>query len=144
MLIKQNYTAQCLRAIDGDTILIFVQCPTCGDGKQMRLRLARIDAPEKVKGGERQWNESREFLKGLVESKTVNISLCQKWPDKYGRLVSEVWVGEKNVSNEMVFAGFAKWWSTRRAAAKSRDTSPRADSHLDLSIGSVPENGSAR
>src|SRR5436190_16819043 len=113
MHIKANYTAKVQRVIDGDTILIYIQCPTCGDGKQLRLRLARIDAPDKGKHPPAMVNASTQYLRKLVESKDCVIMLSQKWPDKYGRLVGEVYLGEKNISNVMLGAGMARLYSTR-------------------------------
>jgi endonuclease YncB( thermonuclease family) len=131
MHIKQNYTAKCLRVIDGDTIFVQMDCPSCGDSKKMRIRLSRIDAPERGVGCENRWNASLQFLRGLVESKECVISLSQKWPDKYGRLIAEVLCDGKNVSNEMMAAGFAKLYLRRGSAAYLRDAARETDSHLD-------------
>lgn len=139
MLIRSNYTAHVDRVIDGDTILVTIACPCCGLVSSQRLRLARIDAPEKIKSGMNAWNASREMLRRLVESKNCVIVLCQKWPDKYGRLIGEVffpgplgvnailsdWV---NASNEMLRLGFAKSYVSRAALPRSGDAArkPRA------------------
>lgn len=131
MLIKQNYTAHCRRVIDGDTILIYVQCPTCGDGKEIRVRLARIDAPDFPRNTKNAVAASTEYLRRLAESKDCVISLCQKWPDKYGRLVAEVYIGKMNLSNEMLGAGFAELYLRGRSSSNGLDGAGNSGANLD-------------
>ena len=131
MHIKQNYTANCLRVIDGDTILVQMDCPSCGDSKKMRIRLARIDAPDFPRNTKNAVAASTEFLRKLVESKVCVISLCQKWPDKYGRLVAEVFCEDRNLSNVMLTAGFAELYSSRGASADIFDGAGDSSANLD-------------
>lgn len=79
-LVKQSndYDTQpqeVVSVIDGDTIKI---------PGGVRVRLLGIDAPEK---GECYYEESREFLKQLLEGKTVNLEKDISGKDEYGRLL---------------------------------------------------------
>lgn len=87
--------------IDGDTF-----DTTSGD----RVRLADIDAPEK---GESGYYDAKNFLIGLVYDKTVYLDIDDiYWKDKYGRLVSVVFVSYnsthfKNVNKALLVKGNA-------------------------------------
>ena len=71
-----------VRIADGDTLTVLD-----GDRVQHRVRLAGIDAPEKVQPfGER----SKQNLVRLVAGKPVEIRWHKK--DRYGRVVGQVWV----------------------------------------------------
>ena len=83
---------------DGDTMR--VQC----DGKQMKVRLHCIDAPEM---GQMPWGrESRDYLRGLAP-RGASIQLRGNDKDKYGRLIGEVYLDGKNLNLAMVRAGQA-------------------------------------
>jgi len=65
--------------IDGDTLKI-----KTGTLKTRKVRLIGINAPEK---GECYFNESKEALKQITESKTINIEKDISGLDKYKRLL---------------------------------------------------------
>jgi len=81
---------------DGDTIKVLK------NGKQVKIRLASIDCPEK---GQPYGQAAKKFTAGLVAGKVVKI-----WPtdtDRYGRTVAFVFVGDKNLNKELLSAGLA-------------------------------------
>jgi len=81
---------------DGDTIKVLK------DGKQVKIRLASIDCPEK---GQPYGNAAKKFTADLVAGKVVKI-----WPtdtDRYGRTVAFVFVGDTDVNKELLKAGLA-------------------------------------
>ncbi|QCM10396.1 thermonuclease family protein [Agrobacterium tumefaciens] len=87
--------------IDGDTL---------AKGGE-RFRLLGIDAPELsqtcLRGGE-SWpcgEEARRFLRRLMDDAQVSCSGSSR--DRYGRLLVYCTADEKDVSSEMVAAGFA-------------------------------------
>ena len=95
---------------DGDT------CTTTGGAK---IRLACIDAPEmKARSRLRPTSmqaaaydktsdvQSRDYLNGLVESKTVSIRRITT--DRYGRTVAELFLNGINVGQELVRSGHAE------------------------------------
>lgn len=90
---------------DGDTLYLQVE------GAQLRVRLARIDAPEKKQAFGRR---SEQSLRELVWKRVVTAKWHQV--DRYGRPIAEVFVDGFDVNAEQVRRGMA--WVYR---AYSRD-----------------------
>jgi endonuclease YncB( thermonuclease family) len=89
---------------DGDTI----QVVTPGQTK-IKVRLYGIDAPETSKPqkpGQPYGNESWNALEKKVRGKHVKVDIVDI--DKYRRMVSIVWVGDRNINLEMVREGYAE------------------------------------
>lgn len=82
------------RVIDGDTFI--------GDG--YKIRLLGIDAPEKAQPC---YEEAKNFLKKLIENKTVKLEYDKIKKDRYGRLLAYVWINDTFVNREMLIKGFA-------------------------------------
>lgn len=95
-------SAKVVRIADGDTITILH-----ADNTQERIRLYGIDCPEKSQSF---GNSARKFTGSLVFGKQASIRSMDR--DKYGRTVAWVYVGEKNVNEELVRAGYA--WHYRQ------------------------------
>lgn len=95
---------------DGDTIKVLK------DGKQVRIRLAAIDCPEK---GQPYGQKAKQFTSAMVAGKIVKV-----WEtdiDRYGRIVGFVFIGDKNLNKELLSAGLAwhyKKYSRDPALAK--------------------------
>jgi len=91
---------------DGDTITVLL------DRQQVKVRLYGIDTPEKKQdfGTKAKW-----FLSGLVFKKTVEIESIDT--DRYGRTVGIVYLGGKNINEEIVRSGFA--WVYQRYCTRS-------------------------
>ena len=95
-------------AVDGDTIHFHWLVPERG-------RLAGINAPElhsanpaEVKAGE----AARAFLASKLPTKPVP---ARVGPDKYGRTLIDVQMGDKTLGEIMVEAGHAKRWDGQGA-----------------------------
>ena len=81
---------------DGDTAKVEL------DGKSVRLRLARIDAPEH----EQPWgNRSEQSLRELVWKKLVHIEWREV--DRHGRPIVSMTIDGRDVSEEQVRRGLA-------------------------------------
>lgn len=113
MIIRGRYFARIIRVIDGDTCLAEFPCPTCGVSSQQRLRLARIDAPELDGPRNVEGLASKHRLEEIIGGATVEVQVCQKWPDKYGRIIVEIVTHGVNVSNQLVEEGYAVWYRCR-------------------------------
>jgi endonuclease YncB( thermonuclease family) len=72
---------------------------------QQRIRLARIDAPELDGPRNPEAINALRRLNELVQGETVEILNCQKWPDRYGRLIAEIILRGVNVSNQLLDEG---------------------------------------
>jgi endonuclease YncB( thermonuclease family) len=82
---------------DGDTITVLTPAH-----KQVRVRLAEIDAPE----AKQPWGQrAKQTLGGLVFGKQIKI--VTRGTDRYGRTLGRLYVGSLYVNAEMVRAGAA-------------------------------------
>lgn len=89
---------------DGDTLTLLD-----ANNKQIKIRLAEIDTPEsKQPYGKR----AKQALSNLVFAKTATVKVQAK--DRYGRIVGRVYIGDLDVSAEMVRQGAA--WIYRQYA----------------------------
>jgi len=82
---------------DGDSATLLT-----GSNDQVKIRLAEIDAPEKKQP---YGNRSRQALSDLIFGKQVTARVVTI--DRYGRTVARLYVGDVDVSREMVRAGAA-------------------------------------
>ena len=82
------------RVIDGDTVEI----------NGTSVRLLGINSPEK---GEKYYDEAKLFLEGLVLNKTVKLEFGKDKTDRYGRKLSYLFIGRKNINLKIVEEGLA-------------------------------------
>ena len=88
------------KVADGDTVTIKA------DGKEERVRLIGIDAPETA---QRPWGpKATEFTKKLALGKNARVEMDVTARDKYGRLLGYLYVGDTFVNLELVRQGFAQ------------------------------------
>lgn len=90
--------------IDGDTVIL---------GNQQRVRLIGIDSPEidhpkYGRFGEYFGEESRTYLKELIEGRDVRLEDGDEAFDKYGRRLAYVFADDLLVNREMVRLGYAE------------------------------------
>lgn len=95
-----------IRVVDGDTIR------ARADGKEIKIRLVNIDAPEI---GQPFGNKSKNFLDKLLYAK--KITLLAEGKDRYGRVLGNVFSDKSNVNAMMVKFGFA--WVYEKYAKNS-------------------------
>lgn len=97
-------------AVDGDTL----RCANVEDANG-RVRLARIDAPER---GERGFEEASAALAQLIEGREVTCELVDADPrrtgfqsrDPFGRPVVRCSAGGIDLGATLIAAGHAKKW----------------------------------
>ncbi len=92
----ETFNALVIAVLDGDTVMVE------RDKKQTTVRLAGIDAPEKLQAF---GPASREALMKLVLRKEVRV--ITKTVDDYGRVVATLEVGRVNVNAEQLRRGMA-------------------------------------
>ena len=85
-----------IRVVDGDTIRAEAK------GKEIKIRLVEIDAPEMNQPFGAQ---SKNFLNSLLYEKDV--TLISQGEDRYGRVLGNLFSNELNVNMLMVKFGFA-------------------------------------
>ena len=87
---------------DGDTITLLTP-----DHKQLKVRLAEIDAPEKSQ----PWGKrAKQALSDLVFSKTILVRSIGG--DRYGRVLGHVYFSDRYINREVVRNGHA--WAYRK------------------------------
>lgn len=86
---------------DGDTLTLLV------DSRQVKIRLASIDAPER---GQPFGNAAKSALSDLVFGKDVRIETAGR--DRYGRILGTIYVGEVQVNQRLIDLGLC--WHFRR------------------------------
>jgi micrococcal nuclease len=94
------------RVIDGDTIIVQLA------SGPIRVRLYGIDAPESTQP---EGREATVFLASRILHRVVELEPFQQ--DRYDRLVAIVDLGDEDINETMVKAGFA--WAYRRYLKRS-------------------------
>jgi len=127
---------QVVKIIDGDTIDVLYQ------GEKERIRLLRVDTPERDEEG---YFQAKKALKKLVGGREIKLEF--EIPGKlergvYGRILAYVWVDDVNVNIEMVRLGFSLFWTKYgegKYAEEFRDAERKTDKHYPKDILGAPE-----
>ena len=98
-----EYTGKVVAIADGDTLTLLV------DHRQLKIRLAEIDTPER---GQPYGSRAKEALSKLAFGKRARVVATDR--DRYGRIVGRVYVGDTDVNAELVRRGAA--WVYRQYA----------------------------
>ena len=97
-----------VKVSDGDTIQVLDDY-----GTKAKVRFYGIDAPETAKGkkkvGQPYGEEAYQALRTKVRDQKVSVDVMAI--DRYKRVVSIVWIGQRNINKEMVQEGWA--WAYR-------------------------------
>ena len=96
------YTGQVTKVADGDTLTLITK-----SGEKHRVRLARIDAPER---SQEHGPAATSYLTNKVDSQTVTVK--SEKTDRYNRLIGEVFVDKQNINDQLVRNGLA-WQYTQ-------------------------------
>ena len=115
-----------LRVSDGDTINID------SGGTKVKIRFYGIDTPETEKinrrtgqvskPGQPYGDEACHALESKIANQRVRVEVMDR--DRYGRLVSVVWLDNRNINKEMVADGWA--WAYRQYLDR-----PHASEYID-------------
>lgn len=101
------YPALIREAYDADTVRADIWQGLRTIRENEALRLAGLDAWE-ITGAERERGlAARDALRGLILGKWVIVRTFDDKPDKYGRLLAVVWLGQLNVNRWLVEHGHA-------------------------------------
>jgi micrococcal nuclease len=103
MILQESFLTKVVKICDGDTITVQEL------GKNVRIRIAWIDAPEDGQPGCR---EAREELKGLIGGGLVKVQTMET--DCYGRYISRVWTEKgKDINEAMLESGWAVYYAPK-------------------------------
>src|ERR1019366_6366161 len=108
---------------DGDTVTVLD-----AEKVQHKIRLQGIDAPEKAQAF---GAKSKERLSEKIGEKEVVVKWKEK--DRYGRVLGEIYLGDRHINLEMVQDGFAwhyKQYSKSKELAVAEDEARKAKKGL--------------
>lgn len=95
-VVERTLAGKVVAVTDGDTVRVLV------DGRELRVRLEGIDAPESKQAyGQR----SKQALSELVFGKHVRLDVTGK--DRYGRTLGLLYVDDEPVNVRMILEGMA-------------------------------------
>ena len=115
--------AKVVSVADGDTVTVLD-----AEKVQHKIRLSGIDAPEK---GQAFGAKSKERLSEKIGEKEVVVKWKQK--DRYGRVLGEIYLGDRHINLEMVQDGLAwhyKQYSKSKELAQAEDEARKAKKGL--------------
>lgn len=104
---QQNAEYEVISVVDGDTIKIKYE------GKEEKVRLIGIDTPESVHPDKTKntvyGKKASDYTKNLLENKKVKLEFDVQKNDKYGRLLSYVYLENGEMLNKKLLQeGYAK------------------------------------
>jgi micrococcal nuclease len=97
-----EYKARVTNVVDGDTIDAAIDLGFKVQTMQ-RLRLARIDTPERGQPG---YGEAKDFVKQLIEGKEVTLQSHKA--SKWGYFLADISIDGRDVADLLLTAGLAK------------------------------------
>ena len=100
--MNYEYKAKVINVVDGDTIDALVDLGFKVQIMQ-RLRLARVDTPERTQPG---YAAARDFVKGLLEGKEVTITTHKV--SKWGYFLADVVIDGRDVSDLLIVSNLGK------------------------------------
>lgn len=105
--MNYKYKALVTGVYDGDTITVDIDLGMNIWKKNVKLRLARIDTPE-IRGIEKATGKVvRDYVRGMLLDKEVTIETTKDKTGKYGRYITEVFIGSMNVNDHLLEEGMA-------------------------------------
>lgn len=103
--MNYQYKARVTNVVDGDTVDALVDLGFRVQIAQ-RLRLARVDTPERTQAN---YQTAKDFVKDLVEGKEVTITTHKV--SKWGYFLADVTVEGRDVSDMLIAANLGKPYS---------------------------------
>ena len=113
----EQFSGRVVGVKDGDTLAVLVK------GREVQVRLAEIDAPEKKQPF---GMVSKASLSLLTFGRTVTLEVQDK--DRYGRTVARVFAGDTDVCLEQVQRGMA--WAHRKYLRDPRLIEAESDARV--------------
>ena len=107
--VPYTYNAYVVSVYDGDTVTVILDMGM-GVQKKAKCRLYGIDTPEmrgKTVREKTAAKVARDRVRELILEKTVLIQSVAK-PDKYGRLLVKIWMGDVYLNDLLIEEGLAR------------------------------------
>lgn len=102
-----TYEAKITDVYDGDTVTADIDLGFDTWMHDRKLRLNGIDAPE-LRGDEKEAGlKSRDALRKQVLGKDVTLCTIKDKQGKYGRYLTNIFIGDQNINDWLVTNGYA-------------------------------------
>ncbi|MDH3609629.1 MAG: thermonuclease family protein [Gammaproteobacteria bacterium] len=124
---SETHEGKVVKVLDGDSLNIIQQ------GKEVRIRLAEIDAPEH---GQFFWKQSRQALESYVSDKNVSVEEFDR--DQYGRIVGHVYLNDTWINGKLVQQGYAYVYDRYAVSKKLHEYQAQAEKNK-VGIWKLPE-----
>ena len=105
-----EYNCEVERVIDGDTVVLTIDLGIWTQVIHEHVRLLGINAPELRSSDPSvriDAKASKQFLIDQLDGQVVTVKTEKDKSGKYGRLLGTLFVGDKNINELMVSAGYA-------------------------------------
>lgn len=102
-----QYKAQIVRVVDGDTVRADIDLGFNTWRKNEALRLEGIDAPEPKGATKEAGKAATAALVARIEGKVLTICTIKDKTGKYGRYLVRLYLGDEEINQWMIEAGFA-------------------------------------
>ena len=106
-----TYTAELERVVDGDTLWMKIRLGF-GISTSRKLRLRGIDCPEL---GTRAGLAAKKFAEKILAPHASFVVTTTK-PDKYDRYLSDIWIGDLNLNQQLLENNFARLKTSYRSS----------------------------
>ena len=122
-----DFTGKVISITDGDTVTVLT------DNKQIKVRLAEIDTPEK---NQPYGKNAKKALSDFILGKIVQIKF--ETIDRYGRTIGKIFLDNQNINKEMVKLGHA-WVYIHYARDKTLFALEKEARENQLGLWALPE-----
>ena len=121
--MEYQYDGVCVRVIDGDTVVLrlsktftqgvdfgfhILDTMTLTKTADVIFRMNGINTPEIIGAEKTRGLAAKTALEGLLANQTLRV--VSHKTDKYGRWLADIFIGDVNVSQEMIDLGHAVAW----------------------------------
>ena len=126
-VFAEDFTGKVISITDGDTVTVLT------DNKQIKVRLAEIDTPEK---NQPYGKNAKKALSDFILGKIVQIKF--ETIDRYGRTIGKIFLDNQNINKEMVKLGHA-WVYIHYARDKTLFALEKEARENQLGLWALPE-----
>ena len=126
-VFAEDFTGKVISITDGDTVTVLT------DNKQIKVRLAEIDTPEK---NQPYGKNAKKALSDFIFGKIVQIKF--ETIDRYGRTIGKIFLDNQNINKEMVKLGHA-WVYIHYARDKTLFALEKEARENQLGLWALPE-----
>ncbi len=110
--VGQLHAARVLRVVDGDTLDALIDLDL-EVRVEARIRLLGVDTPELRAKGEVERARAvaaKVYVMDAVGGAVSWVAICTAGRDSFGRVLADVWIGDRSLSLELIERGLGRAW----------------------------------